>query len=131
MSKYSKIHPGYAYEEIDTFDKTMIFVTDDYKNKYNIGYAFVNFMDCSHVASFCKIHCREWQRFKSHKICAVKYGRIQGKLNLIQHFKSTNVVKEASMDYRPLLFYSSGPQMGHRNHLATACDELRFEAVRH
>ena len=103
-------------EEIDAhFDKTydFFYLPMDYKNKCNIGYAFVNFMDCSHVASFyAKFHCREWQRFKSHKICAVKYGRIQGKLNLIQHFKSTNVVKEASMDYRPLLFYSSGPQMG-------------------
>ena len=103
-------------EEIDAhFDKTydFFYLPMDYKNKCNIGYAFVNFMDCSHVASFyAKFHCREWQRFKSHKICAVKYGRIQGKLNLIQHFKSTNVVKEASMDYRPLLFYSAGPQMG-------------------
>ena len=70
-------------------------------------------MDCKHVANFyATFHCREWSRFKSHKICAVKYGRIQGKLGLIQHFKKTNVIKEASIDYRPLLFFSTGPDAG-------------------
>ena len=85
-------------EEIDAhFDKTydFFYLPMDYKNKCNIGYAFVNFMDCSHVASFyAKFHCREWQRFKSHKICAVKYGRIQGKLNLIQHLSQQMSLKK-------------------------------------
>ena len=103
-------------EEINMeFDKTydFFYLPMDYKNKCNIGYAFMNFMECHHVANFyASFHCREWTRFKSHKICAVKYGRIQGKLGLIQHFKKTNVVKEASVDYRPLLFFSNGPEAG-------------------
>jgi hypothetical protein len=103
-------------EEINLeFDRTydFFYLPMDYKNKCNIGYAFINFMDCKHVANFyATFHCREWSRFKSHKICAVKYGRIQGKLGLIQHFKKTNVIKEASIDYRPLLFFSTGPDAG-------------------
>ena len=41
-------------------------------------------------------------------ILAVSYGLEQ----MLEHFKKTNVVKEASVDYRPLLFFSNGPEAG-------------------
>ena len=85
----------------------------DYKNKCNIGYSFVNFLNSKTTAQFfTEFNNRNWSQFKSHKICAIKYGRIQGKGNLIQHFLKTNVVRGAPESYRPLLFYSDGPNAG-------------------
>eukprot|EP00505_MAST-04D_sp_SCG-Rhode-Island_P000667 Stramenopile-MAST_4_protein_667 len=103
-------------DEINTnFDGTydFFYLPMDYKNKCNIGYAFINFLHSETIAQFfTEFNNRHWSVFKSNKICAIKYGRIQGKPGLISHFKKTNVVRDAPEDYRPLLFYSSGSHAG-------------------
>jgi len=50
----------------------------DFKNKCNVGYAFINFCEYrSIVPFFCKYNGRRWNNFNSEKVCAISYARIQ------------------------------------------------------
>ena len=70
---------------VGTYD--FFYLPIDFKNKCNVGYAFVNFIDCrSVVPFFCKYNGRRWNHFNSEKVCAVAYARIQGKAALIPPF---------------------------------------------
>jgi len=52
----------------------------DFKNRCNVGYAFVNFIDCRSILNFLdNFDGNRWKRFNSEKVCAVSYARIQGK----------------------------------------------------
>ena len=65
----------------------------DFKNKCNVGYAFINFRDAQYIPEFYREHHRKnWQKFNSDKICEIAYARIQGRSHLIQHFQSSNVM---------------------------------------
>jgi len=89
-----------------------IYLPIDFKNKCNVGYAFINFIDpVSIIDLFTRIQGKKWTRFNSEKICAVSYGRIQGKENLIRHFQNSTIMSEV-VDYRPKIFFSTGPMMG-------------------
>lgn len=89
-----------------------IYLPIDFKNKCNVGYAFINFIDpVSIMGLYERIQGKKWTRFNSEKICAVSYGRIQGKENLIRHFQNSTIMGEVA-DYRPKIFFSSGPAMG-------------------
>lgn len=84
----------------------------DFNNKCNVGYAFINFIDPLNILDFFKeFNNRKWNKFNSEKICEVRYGRIQGKTTLINHFKNSSVM-DVDEQYRPLLFYSTGPEKG-------------------
>lgn len=59
----------------------------DFKNKCNMGYAFINFVDPVFILKFYEeMNNKSWDRFKSEKICELTYGRIQGQANLIDNF---------------------------------------------
>ena len=67
-----------------------IYLPIDFKNKCNVGYSFVNFIDPKSISTlFTRIQGKKWTRFNSEKICAVSYARIQGKENLIRHFQNS------------------------------------------
>ena len=84
----------------------------DFKNKCNVGYAFVSFLEASSIVSFVEaFRGKKWQYFNSEKICDVTYARIQGKGAMITRFQNSSLLEKNDM-YRPLLFYSSGPQRG-------------------
>ena len=95
---------------VGTYD--FFYLPIDFKNKCNVGYAFVNFIDCrSVVPFFCKYNGRRWNHFNSEKVCAVAYARIQGKTSMISRFQNSSLM-EKDGEYRPLLFQSSGPNAG-------------------
>lgn len=84
----------------------------DFKNKCNVGYAFINFIDSIDILNFYReFSDRKWNKFNSEKICEVRYGRIQGKASLINHFRNSSVMA-VDAQYRPLLFFSDGDQKG-------------------
>lgn len=65
-----------------------IYLRMDFKNRCNVGYAFVNFIDPLSIASFAqRVMGRKWPRFNSDKICQVTYARIQGKAALLDKFR--------------------------------------------
>ena len=85
-----------------TFD--FMYLPIDFKNRCNVGYAFINFIDYSYIPYFYKeFDGKKWEKFNSEKICALSYARIQGRINLEKHFQSSNImVQEKNM--RPVIF---------------------------
>lgn len=84
----------------------------DFKNKCNVGYAFINFVDYKSIVPFvCKYQGRRWNNFNSEKVCAISYARIQGKASMISRFQNSSLM-EKSDEFRPLLFESSGANRG-------------------
>lgn len=84
----------------------------DFKNRCNVGYAFINFIDARDVAAFFEeFSGSRWKNFNSEKICAVTFARIQGKASMITRFQNSSLL-EKDDEYRPLLFSSSGPNKG-------------------
>jgi hypothetical protein len=82
------------------------------KNKCNVGYAFINFIETSPIPSFYqKLHHSKWDRFNSEKVCEISYARIQGKDALINHFQNSSLMGE-DKKCRPIIFHSDGPNMG-------------------
>jgi hypothetical protein len=76
----------------------------DFKNKCNVGYAFINFLSHTDIPPFyLEFEGKRWERFNSEKICALAYGRIQGKAALIQHFQSSSVMNQEKK-IRPLVY---------------------------
>lgn len=84
----------------------------DFKNKCNVGYAFINFIDPQSIISFYeKLHNTKWEKFNSEKVCNIAYARIQGKESLISHFQNSSLMCE-DKKCRPIIFHSNGPNMG-------------------
>jgi hypothetical protein len=51
----------------------------DFKNKCNLGYAFINFTSPLEAASFTELQQgKKWKVFKSDKVCSVCFATIQG-----------------------------------------------------
>ncbi|KNC48068.1 PAP associated domain containing 5 isoform a [Thecamonas trahens ATCC 50062] len=84
----------------------------DFKNKCNLGYAFINFIESQTVAAFAKAFDGvKWSSFNSFKVCAISPARIQGKAALIAHFQNSSLMYREKA-CRPLIFVSSGPRRG-------------------
>lgn len=76
----------------------------DFKNRCNLGYAFVNFIDAeSTLTCYKAFHGKRWNDFNSKKVCEVKYGRVQGRDALVEHFKNSKFPSN-DIDSLPLLF---------------------------
>lgn len=84
----------------------------DFKNKCNMGYAFINFMDAESIIPFYKeFDSQKWTNFNSEKVCAISYARLQGKQAMITRFQNSSLL-EKHESYRPLVFVSSGVNRG-------------------
>ncbi|EJW01292.1 hypothetical protein EDEG_00509 [Edhazardia aedis USNM 41457] len=88
---------------IGTYD--FVYLRMDFKNKCNVGYAFINFRHPFFVYSFFKkINGKMWLKFNSNKIAVLSYASIQGFDSLVNRFKRSEVNKE-SEEFRPLIIY--------------------------
>ena len=80
----------------------------DFKNKCNVGYAFINMTTHLAIPALVEdFHGKRWPKFNSEKICQIAYGRIQGKMALVQHFQNSSLLHEDKR-CRPVLFNPSG-----------------------
>jgi len=62
----------------------------DFRNRCNLGYAFVNFVNSSDAADlYEEFHLHKWSDFNSKKVCEVTYARVQGQSALLEHFKNS------------------------------------------
>lgn len=49
----------------------------DFRNKCNVGYAFVNFIDSLFLVRFYEqMNGNKWECFNSEKVCEITYARI-------------------------------------------------------
>ncbi|TPX58057.1 hypothetical protein PhCBS80983_g03385 [Powellomyces hirtus] len=89
-----------------------LYLRMDFKNRCNVGYAFINFTGSAAILSFAeRVVGKKWSKFNSDKVCTLSYANIQGKNALIQKFRNSSVMLEAQ-DWRPKIFYTEGPNIG-------------------
>ncbi|OMJ74082.1 hypothetical protein SteCoe_27065 [Stentor coeruleus] len=70
----------------------------DFKNKCNVGYAFINMKSIACIPKlFKEFNGKRWEKFNSEKICALSYARIQGKQALLNHLKCSSVMSQESL----------------------------------
>jgi RNA recognition motif-containing protein len=106
----------------------------DFKNKCNLGYAFVNFKCAKQTAMFYKeFHNQRWEEFNSRKVCEVTYARVQGKEAMVEHFKNSRFPCE-NEEYLPLVFDTDGNQtsahtLGHTQPKHVAAPPAREETT--
>ncbi|KAH7866028.1 hypothetical protein Vadar_014435 [Vaccinium darrowii] len=93
-----------------TYD--FIYLPIDFKNKCNVGYAFINMIDPLQIIPFYKaFNGRKWEKFNSEKVAALAYARIQGKSALVAHFQNSSLMNEDKR-CRPIIFCTDGPNAG-------------------
>ncbi|KAJ6821626.1 protein MEI2-like 2 isoform X1 [Iris pallida] len=86
-----------------TYD--FLYLPIDFKNKCNVGYAFINMVSPSHVVPFYQaFNGKKWEKFNSEKVASLAYARIQGKPALISHFQNSSLMNEDKR-CRPILFH--------------------------
>lgn len=93
-----------------TYD--FIYLPIDFKNKCNVGYAFINMTDPRQIVPFYQsFNGKKWEKFNSEKVASLAYARIQGKAALIAHFQNSSLMNEDKR-CRPILFNTDGPNAG-------------------
>ncbi|KAL1184122.1 hypothetical protein V6Z11_A01G023200 [Gossypium hirsutum] len=93
-----------------TYD--FVYLPIDFKNKCNVGYAFINMIEPSQVISFYQaFNGKNWEKFNSEKVASLAYARIQGKAALIAHFQNSSLMNEDKR-CRPILFNTDGHNVG-------------------
>ena len=84
----------------------------DFKNRCNVGYAFINFIEPQTITSFVREFSKQrWRNFNSEKVCMLTYARIQGKAAMIARFQNSSLLEKDDA-YKPLLFVSKGEYKG-------------------
>ncbi|KAA8526208.1 hypothetical protein F0562_008053 [Nyssa sinensis] len=101
-----------------TYD--FLYLPIDFKNKCNVGYAFINMLSPSHIIPFYKaFNGKKWEKFNSEKVASLAYARIQGKAALVTHFQNSSLMNEDKR-CRPILFQSEGQETGDQEPLPSS-----------
>ncbi|KAI5065430.1 hypothetical protein GOP47_0020125 [Adiantum capillus-veneris] len=81
-----------------------VYLPIDFKNRCNLGYAFVNFTTGLATLKFYKaFHAQQWEAFNSRKVCDIKYARVQGRRALENHFCNSRFACD-TMEFLPVAF---------------------------
>ena len=90
-----------------------LYLPIDFRNKCNLGYAFINMINPQNVIDlYNNFRGKSWQRSRSEKKADVKWGRLQSKNALIEHFRASSFLKRIPPDSRPISFWTDGPNKG-------------------
>ncbi|KAH6554755.1 hypothetical protein KP509_1Z309000 [Ceratopteris richardii] len=93
-----------------TYD--FLYLPIDFKNKCNVGYAFINMTSPAHIIPLYQaFNGKKWEKFNSEKVASLAYARIQGKPALVAHFQNSSLMNEDKR-CRPILFDSDQPDTG-------------------
>jgi len=91
---------SYLSTEFDFF-----YLPIDFRNKCNVGYCFVNFLDHDRAVEFFTTFDRfQLRAFNSQKVCSVSWARVQGREKNVEHYRNSPVAGVPIPQYRPLLF---------------------------
>lgn len=103
---------------IDVINKTnfgtydFLYLVFDFKNKCNVGYAFINLTDSKHIIPlFESLNGKKWPLFNSEKKCSFYYAKIQGKNTLVEKFRNSKIMLERK-EFQPKIFYTIGELKG-------------------
>ncbi|KAJ8534536.1 hypothetical protein K7X08_016264 [Anisodus acutangulus] len=99
-----------AIDETHKSTYDFLYLPIDFKNKCNVGYAFINMVSPAHIVSFYEaFNGKKWEKFNSEKVASLAYARIQGKVALVTHFQNSSLMNEDKR-CRPILFQSEGQE---------------------
>nr|XP_043621985.1 protein MEI2-like 2 [Erigeron canadensis]XP_043621986.1 protein MEI2-like 2 [Erigeron canadensis] len=100
-----------------TYD--FLYLPIDFKNKCNVGYAFINMLSPTHIIPFYQaFNGKKWEKFNSEKVASLAYARIQGKMALVTHFQNSSLMNEDKR-CRPILFHSEGSEAADQEPLSS------------
>ncbi|KAL6890544.1 hypothetical protein ACP4OV_008799 [Aristida adscensionis] len=103
-----------AIDELHKGTYDFFYLPIDFKNKCNVGYAFINMISPVHIISFFQaFNGKKWEKFNSEKVASLAYARIQGRTALISHFQNSSLMNEDKR-CRPILFHPNGPDAGNQ-----------------
>ncbi|XP_058095244.1 protein MEI2-like 2 isoform X2 [Magnolia sinica] len=107
-----------------TYD--FLYLPIDFKNKCNVGYAFINMISPSHIIPFYEaFNGKKWEKFNSEKVASLAYARIQGKAALVTHFQNSSLMNEDKR-CRPILFHSEGSEAGDQEPFPSSSLNIRM-----
>ncbi|CAA3007108.1 MEI2-like 2 [Olea europaea subsp. europaea] len=107
-NKYTSKMLLVAIDETHKGTYDFLYLPIDFKNKCNVGYAFINMVSPSHIITFYEaFNGKRWEKFNSEKVASLAYARIQGKMALISHFQNSSLMNEDKR-CRPILFQPEG-----------------------
>ncbi|XP_073272658.1 protein MEI2-like 2 isoform X1 [Primulina huaijiensis] len=105
-----------AIDEMQEVIYDFIYLPIDFKNKCNVGYAFINMVSPSHIITFYKaFNGKKWEKFNSEKVASLAYARIQGLAALISNFQNSTLMNE-DRRCRPIIFKSECQGTGDVEH---------------
>ncbi|CAA0816305.1 Protein MEI2-like 5 [Striga hermonthica] len=111
-NKYTSKMLLVAIDETHSGTYDFLYLPIDFKNKCNVGYAFINMVSPSHIVTFYEaFNGKKWEKFNSEKVASLAYARIQGKNALISHFQNSSLMNEDKR-CRPIVFRSEGQEIG-------------------
>ncbi|KAH6788822.1 MEI2-like protein 5 [Perilla frutescens var. frutescens] len=111
-NKYTSKMLLLAIDETHKGSYDFLYLPIDFKNKCNVGYAFINMVSPSHIVSFFEaFNGKKWEKFNSEKVASLAYARIQGKIALVSHFQNSSLMNEDKR-CRPILFQYEGQESG-------------------
>ncbi|XP_071726540.1 protein MEI2-like 2 isoform X2 [Rutidosis leptorrhynchoides] len=100
-----------AIDEYNSGTYDFLYLPIDFKNKCNVGYAFINMLSPAHIIPFYQaFNGKKWEKFNSEKVASLAYARIQGKMALVTHFQNSSLMNEDKR-CRPILFHSDGSEV--------------------
>ncbi|KAF4756650.1 hypothetical protein FOZ63_010157 [Perkinsus olseni] len=90
---------GFA-DKVDFF-----YLPIDFRNKCNVGYAFINLCSHEYALQFMNVfHHYKLTAFNSLKVCETGFARIQGLQANVNHYRNSPVNEVSIPEYRPILF---------------------------
>ncbi|VVB03169.1 unnamed protein product [Arabis nemorensis] len=76
-------------------DYDFLYLPIDFKNKCNMGHAFVNMVSPLHIVPFQQtFKGKIWEKFNSGKVASLAYAEIQGKSALASYMQNPSPIKE-------------------------------------
>ncbi|XP_041994320.1 protein MEI2-like 5 [Salvia splendens] len=109
-NKYTSKMLLLAIDETHKGAYDFLYLPIDFKNKCNVGYAFINMVSPFHIISFVEaFNGKKWEKFNSEKVASLAYARIQGKVALVSHFQNSSLMNEDKR-CRPILFQYEGQE---------------------
>ncbi|KAK9896157.1 hypothetical protein P389DRAFT_143470, partial [Cystobasidium minutum MCA 4210] len=98
-------------DEIVPREYDFIYLRFDFNSGSNCGYSFGR-ISSDALLRFWKARLGTfWDQDNSRKLCMGGMAAIQGKAALVERFRNSSVM-DAKEEYRPKIFYSSGPMRG-------------------
>ena len=99
-------------EELNTICKNkydFFYLPIDNDNDFNLGYAFINFINPLHIVHFYHIFkARKWKLYKSNKECDLTFAKFQGKSELTANLdKNMNKIEDKKK--LPMVFEVMNP----------------------